>query len=119
MLVDLRNHGRSTEAEGIDPPHDLVNSAKDLADLVKASGWNWPDVVIGHSLGGKVALQFLESCARGDYGASASPPKQVFAIKKIDHKVASSEDNDKEMLPLFIWCDEYGKVGFGNCVCLF
>lgn len=83
MLVDLRNHGRSTEVEGINPPHDLVNSAKDLADLVKASGWNWPDVVIGHSLGGKVALQFMQSCARGDYGQSASPPKQVLHSKMI------------------------------------
>ncbi|CAH8286697.1 unnamed protein product [Eruca vesicaria subsp. sativa] len=46
MLVDLRNHGRSTEVEGVNPPHDLVNSAKDLADLVKANGWSWPDVVI-------------------------------------------------------------------------
>ncbi|CAH8363648.1 unnamed protein product [Eruca vesicaria subsp. sativa] len=63
MLVDLRNHGRSTEVEGVNPPHDLVNSAKDLADLVKANGWSWPDVVIGHSLGGKVALQFMELCS--------------------------------------------------------
>lgn len=77
ILVDLRNHGRSAEVEGLNPPHDLVNSAKDLADLVKASGWKWPDVVIGHSLGGKVALQFMESCARGDFRDTASPPKQV------------------------------------------
>ncbi|KAJ4890082.1 AB hydrolase-1 domain-containing protein [Raphanus sativus] len=96
MLVDLRNHGRSTEAEGIDPPHDLVNSAKDLADLVKASGWNWPDVVIGHSLGGKVALQFLESCARGDYGASASPPKQVWVLDSVPGEV-KAEHSDGEV----------------------
>ncbi|XP_010515727.1 PREDICTED: protein ABHD11-like isoform X3 [Camelina sativa] len=51
VLVDLRNHGRSAEVEGLNPPHSLVNSARDLADLVKSSGWKWPDVVIGHSLG--------------------------------------------------------------------
>lgn len=77
VLVDLRNHGRSVELEGLSPPHDLVNAAKDLADLVKHRGWVWPDVVIGHSLGGKVALQFLEDCAKGKYGESVALPKQV------------------------------------------
>ncbi|ESQ45243.1 hypothetical protein EUTSA_v10010527mg [Eutrema salsugineum] len=96
ILVDLRNHGRSTEVEGINPPHDLVNSAKDLADLVKASGWNWPDVVIGHSLGGKVALQFMESCARGDYGESASPPKQLWVLDSVPGEV-KAEKSDGEV----------------------
>jgi pimeloyl-ACP methyl ester carboxylesterase len=77
VLVDLRNHGRSAEIESLEPPHDMVNAANDLANLVKARNWAWPDVVIGHSMGGKVALQFAESCARGDYGDSVSLPKQV------------------------------------------
>ncbi|KAG7028121.1 hypothetical protein SDJN02_09301 [Cucurbita argyrosperma subsp. argyrosperma] len=76
VLVDLRNHGRSAESEGFDPPHDMVNAAKDLAKLVESQGWAWPDVVMGHSMGGKVALQFAQSCNRGDYGDSASLPKQ-------------------------------------------
>lgn len=76
--MDLRNHGRSAEIEGISPPHDMANAAKDVADLVNTQGWAWPDVVLGHSLGGKVAMQFAESCARGDYGESAQLPKQVF-----------------------------------------
>ncbi|CAI0430098.1 unnamed protein product [Linum tenue] len=77
VLVDLRNHGKSAEVEGLDPPHNMFTAAKDLANLVKAQGWDWPDVVMGHSMGGKVALQFAESCARGDYGDSATLPKQV------------------------------------------
>lgn len=76
--MDQRNHGRSAEVEGLCPPHDIVNAAQDLASLVKSEGWAWPDVVMGHSLGGKVALQFAESCARGAYGESAALPKQVF-----------------------------------------
>ena len=71
--MDLRN-----QVEGLNPPHDLANAAKDLAHLVESQGWAWPDVVIGHSLGGKVALQYVESCAHGDYGDSAVLPKQVF-----------------------------------------
>ncbi|KAK2982786.1 hypothetical protein RJ640_006073 [Escallonia rubra] len=76
VLVDLRNHGRSAEIESLCPPHDMFNAAKDLANLVRSQGWAWPDIVIGHSMGGKVALQFAESCARGDYGDSAQLPKQ-------------------------------------------
>lgn len=77
MLLDMRNHGKSADRK-LNPPHTMDNAAKDLADLVKAEGWSWPDVVIGHSMGGKVAMQFAESCSRGDYGSSASLPKQVF-----------------------------------------
>lgn len=83
VLVDLRNHGRSAEIEGLEPPHDMVNAANDLAHLVKARGWAWPDVVIGHSMGGKVALQFAESCASGDYGESVALPKQVFLCQSL------------------------------------
>lgn len=76
-MLDMRNHGQSAERK-LNPPHDLDNVAKDLADLVKTEGWSWPEVVIGHSMGGKVALQFAQSCSRGDYGDSAVLPKQVF-----------------------------------------
>lgn len=75
--MDLRNHGRSAGL-GLELPHGMVNAAKDLAKLVKSQGWAWPDVVIGHSMGGKVSLEFAASCARKDYGESAVLPKQVF-----------------------------------------
>ena len=76
-MVDLRNHGKSAEIEGLDPPHDMINAAKDLGNLVNSRGWNWPDVVIGHSMGGKVALQFAQSCANTDYSENVKVPKQV------------------------------------------
>ncbi|KAG0452205.1 hypothetical protein HPP92_026082 [Vanilla planifolia] len=76
VLLDLRNHGKSTEVKGLDPPHDMENSARDIANLVKSHGWKWPDVVIGHSMGGKVGLDFVASCARGDYRESVVLPKQ-------------------------------------------
>jgi hypothetical protein len=77
VLVDLRNHGLSAGIKGVIPPHNMSTAAKDLADLVKARGWAWPDVVVGHSMGGKVALDFAGSCSRGVYGESAVLPKQV------------------------------------------
>ncbi|KAJ9695062.1 hypothetical protein PVL29_010521 [Vitis rotundifolia] len=96
VLVDQRNHGRSAEVEGLYPPHDIVNAAQDLANLVKSQGWAWPDVVMGHSLGGKVALQFAESCARGDYGESAALPKQLLVLDSVPGKV-NPENSDGEV----------------------
>ncbi|KAK4582769.1 hypothetical protein RGQ29_025800 [Quercus rubra] len=96
VLVDLRNHGRSAEIETLEPPHDMVNAANDLANLVKARGWAWPEVVIGHSMGGKVALQFAESCARGDYGDSVSLPKQLWILDSVPGEV-NPENSDGEV----------------------
>nr|GLL24708.1 protein ABHD11 [Ipomoea trifida] len=96
ILVDLRNHGRSAEIGGFEPPHTMENAANDVANLVKSQGWNWPDVVIGHSLGGKVTLQFAQSCSRGDYGQSAQLPKQLWILDSVPGKVGQ-ENSDGEV----------------------
>ncbi|XP_071719978.1 uncharacterized protein [Rutidosis leptorrhynchoides] len=82
-LLDLRNHGRSAGVSGLQPPHDMINAANDVANLVKSKDWNWPDVVLGHSMGGKVALQYAMSCASGDYGTSAKLPKQLWVLDSV------------------------------------
>ncbi|CAA6663752.1 unnamed protein product [Spirodela intermedia] len=64
VLVDLRNHGNQLVPEGFSQSGEIHN-------------WTWPDVVIGHSMGGKVALEFARSCACGEYGVSSALPKQV------------------------------------------
>lgn len=57
VLMDLRNHGRSGVAEA---PHSLEACAKDLWTLGEDIGH--PDILIGHSFGGKVVLKYLEAC---------------------------------------------------------
>ncbi|KAG6480007.1 hypothetical protein ZIOFF_063484 [Zingiber officinale] len=91
VLVDIRNHGRSAGLKELDLPHNMFNGAKDLANLVKFHGWAWPDVVLGHSMGGKVALQFAASCAHGDYGESAIMPKQLWVLDSVPGEVNSNE----------------------------
>lgn len=54
VLVDLRNHGDSV---GAPPPHTLAACAQDLAHLAAHLGVT-PEMVIGHSFGGKVALAY-------------------------------------------------------------
>ena len=57
VLMDLRNHGRSGRAE---QPNTIAACARDLWVLGEQIGH--PDVLIGHSFGGKVVLSYLEVC---------------------------------------------------------
>ena len=54
--LDLRNHGDAPPTPG---PHTLRACAQDLIDTADALG-RGPDVVIGHSFGGKVALALAD-----------------------------------------------------------
>lgn len=56
LLVDLRMHGRSMLAP---PPHDLDACARDLLSLIdqQAQSGHTVAAVLGHSFGGKVALE--------------------------------------------------------------
>lgn len=87
VLVDLRNHGKSAGLGHLRPPHNIQSAANDIANLIVSESWDWPDVVMGHSYGGKVALEFGESCAYGRYGSSAVPPKQICTLDSIPAKV--------------------------------
>lgn len=82
-LLDLRYHGKSV---GAPPPHTLSACADDLFDLATHLGKD-PTVVIGHSLGGKVALEFgrkysLGSATRRAASASSGDEgvRQIWAL---------------------------------------
>lgn len=53
LSLDLRNHGRSPHS----PSHDYPAMVADLLALLDKQGLNEVDLV-GHSMGGKVAMQF-------------------------------------------------------------
>ena len=57
VLVDIRGHGASLAAP---PPHSLRTCAEDLEHLAREFG-RTPQVLIGHSFGGKVCLQYAQS----------------------------------------------------------
>jgi pimeloyl-ACP methyl ester carboxylesterase len=56
VLIDLRAHGDSPRGE---PPHTVSACADDLVELATARG-HGPEVLVGHSFGGKVALLAAE-----------------------------------------------------------
>jgi len=60
-MVDLRMHGGSL---GFSPPHTIAAAASDLASLSGHIGAA-PEVVVGHSFGGKVALEYLRQHPAG------------------------------------------------------
>jgi pimeloyl-ACP methyl ester carboxylesterase len=61
ILPDLRLHGGS---QGFLPPHTLRNAASDIATLTQALGTR-ADAILGHSLGGKVALRYAADYPSG------------------------------------------------------
>jgi pimeloyl-ACP methyl ester carboxylesterase len=70
VLPMLRNHGSSLSSVA-EPPHSVHQCANDLACLTAALG-SEPRVLVGHSFGGKVALEFLRT--------SPVLPQQVFLL---------------------------------------
>ncbi|MCO5594141.1 hypothetical protein L7F22_048162 [Adiantum nelumboides] len=98
VLVDLRNHGKSAGLEHLRSPHNIQSAANDIAKLIKSESWNWPDIVMGHSFGGKVALEFGESCAYGRYGSTAAAPKQLWVLDSIPAKVDMEEVKETQRI---------------------
>jgi len=68
-MVDLRGHGDST---GFPPPHTVRAAACDLLRTARAAGGT-PDAVLGHSFGGKVAMEYLRVTAKADADGSLAP----------------------------------------------
>jgi esterase len=61
VLVDLRGHGDSHPAT---PPNTVAAAAADLARLAEHLGLR-PELVVGHSFGGKVAMAYGRDFPRG------------------------------------------------------
>ena len=56
-LIDLRQHGSS---QGFAAPHTIESAARDIEELAQHLGER-PAAVLGHSFGGKVALQYARA----------------------------------------------------------
>lgn len=78
-LIDLRHHGKSL---GAPPPYNLESCVDDLFDLVAALG-RAPSAVIGHSLGGKVALRYARRHEDAGAGERAPSPNNLEKLRQI------------------------------------
>jgi pimeloyl-ACP methyl ester carboxylesterase len=55
LLLDQRGHGKSSHPES---GYELKNYAQDLLDVLDELDWRSPIYLVGHSMGGRVALHF-------------------------------------------------------------
>ena len=82
-LIDLRNHGRSPIGES---PHTIRACAQDLIDLEQELGI--PKIIVGHSFGGKVALDY----------AHVRSPKQMWMLDSPPGTLVDKPEDQSEVL---------------------
>eukprot|EP01025_Chloroclados_australasicus_P015342 TRINITY_DN17342_c0_g2_i1.p1 TRINITY_DN17342_c0_g2~~TRINITY_DN17342_c0_g2_i1.p1 ORF type:complete len:355 (-),score=16.30 TRINITY_DN17342_c0_g2_i1:156-1160(-) len=76
-LLDLRNHGASSQVRGFHTPHNMHASAQDIQQLVEREfGGQYPQFLMGHSLGGKVCMEYVKQISEGEI--EGNPPEQVW-----------------------------------------
>lgn len=79
VLVDLRNHG---DSQGFSGPHDLEACARDVASF-------HPELVIGHSFGGKVALACLRDHGLPEVVVLDALPGPLTGTRQVDDVLAA------------------------------
>lgn len=84
-LVDLRNHGDS--CKNVPGPHTLHNCALDIRNLEHQLFKKPFDVVIGHSFGGKVGLEYLNHQAQVNRVESHSIRSRVWVLDTFPGRV--------------------------------
>jgi len=88
MLVDLRGHGGSNTRDLLGhQPDSLEACAQDLSHLFAVEGAT-PQVLCGHSFGGKVVLQYLKDCAGG---GSMDLPRHSWVLDTLPGQIKRGE----------------------------
>ena len=77
LLVDIRCHGGSAALPTPPGPHNVASSAQDILKLLSQLKL-FPEVLIGHSFGGKVVLSMGEQF--GASGHRLPRPVQVWIL---------------------------------------
>src|SRR5688572_33330174 len=91
LLVDLRHHGRS---RGAPPPNTLAACAQDLLRLGEHLG-QAPSVLIGHSFGGKVAVEYVRQAAESGTERAKVELTQVWVLDAVPGEQLDGEQNSE------------------------
>jgi esterase len=84
LLYDQRGHGQSFKPES---GYQLKDYAQDLRDLLDSIGWESPVNLVGHSMGGRVALAFAHAY-----------PQKVGRLSIVDIGPTSNWDSMSQIL---------------------
>jgi len=91
VLVDLRHHGQSS---GAPPPNTLAACAQDLRALAQHLGAE-PTVLIGHSFGGKVSIEYARRCAPEEAESPAGALQQVWVLDAVPGEQPDGEQSSE------------------------
>lgn len=87
LVVDLRCHGESAAAGRPHGPNGVESAAADLLKLLGRLRL-FPDVLVGHSFGGKVVLSMAEQFGR--VGRTLPKPVQVWVLDSLPGEVRAA-----------------------------
>lgn len=93
LLVDLRCHGQSANQFHGHGPHTVDSAAGDVLQLL-ASLKLFPEMLIGHSFGGKVAMSMAHQF--GSSTKSLPRPVQVWVLDALPGEVRSGEMGQRD-----------------------
>lgn len=97
LLLDLRNHGKSAALK-LHPPHTLAAAARDVIHLFEqAAGGAAPAVLVGHSMGGKTALEVVRQLAL-QHAPPLGQPRQVWVLDARPTAVHAVDKHTREVL---------------------
>ncbi|KAL3771540.1 hypothetical protein ACHAWU_003715 [Discostella pseudostelligera] len=94
LLLDVRGHGGSSSSHSttnnfFTRPHNMQSCVQDVIDTLQHLGLhgddNSPSVICGHSLGGRIALQYTHSLLHPAESNTAliQPPKQTWILDSV------------------------------------
>jgi esterase len=90
ITLDLRNHGRSPHVD----THSYPEMAADIRDFMQRNGMFSGAVVMGHSMGGKVAMQL-----------ALSYPELVQRLIVVDMEPGQADDNQSDIFKALLDMD--------------
>ena len=93
-LADLRNHGKTAQLEPqrFKAPHDIDATAGDVLRTVRRELEKAPDVLIGHSLSGKVVLDYLKKTA-----GTKEAPKHAWILDSLPGIANNQNDANRDV----------------------
>ncbi|KAL9187573.1 hypothetical protein ACHAXT_001676 [Thalassiosira profunda] len=91
LLLDIRGHGNSSSVQSqFAQPHNFHTCVEDVVHTLSdlgLTGTNSPSAICGHSLGGRIALQYSHSLQSTQQqlmgGEVLEPPKQTWVLDSV------------------------------------
>mmetsp|Transcript_8261 Transcript_8261/g.15454 ORF Transcript_8261/g.15454 Transcript_8261/m.15454 type:complete len:481 (-) Transcript_8261:39-1481(-) len=96
LLLDIRGHGNSSTTTHAQP-HDFQSCVQDIIETLTPLGLvgtNSPRTICGHSLGGRIALQYSHHlCSLNTSTTLLEPPKQTWVLDSVPGRADPSVHN--------------------------